>query len=103
MRRSPLRAPPRRQEVLVLCANVHRAVAVCRLEQDHAGVRRSRDLARASGGTAVDASYEMTFMRVKIGMYSAMIIDPMMAPMTTIISGSMRAVRASVVASTSWS
>ena len=40
---------------------------------------------------------------LKMGMYRAMIIDPMMPPSTAIISGSIRAVRASVVASTSWS
>jgi hypothetical protein len=39
----------------------------------------------------------------KIGMYKAMIIDPMMPPRTAIMSGSIRLVRASVVASTSWS
>lgn len=43
----------------------------------------------------------MTFIRVKIGMYSATIIAPMMAPMTTIMIGSINAVSASVVASTS--
>ena len=39
----------------------------------------------------------------KIGMYRAMIIAPMMEPRTAIISGSIRLVSASVVASTSWS
>ena len=38
---------------------------------------------------------------LKIGMYKAMIIDPTMPPRKAIISGSMSAVSASVVASTS--
>ena len=40
---------------------------------------------------------------LKIGMYSAMIIDPTMPPRTAIMSGSMSAVSCSVVDSTSWS
>jgi hypothetical protein len=40
---------------------------------------------------------------LKIGMYIATIIDPTIAPRPAIISGSMRAVSDSVVASTSWS
>lgn len=39
----------------------------------------------------------------KMGMYIAMIMAPMMEPSTAIMSGSMRLVSASVVASTSWS
>jgi hypothetical protein len=64
---------------------------------------------RGSGGRAADrpavpaADYLMRSKILKIGMYRAMIIDPMMPPSTAIISGSISAVRDSVVASTSWS
>ena len=40
---------------------------------------------------------------LKIGRYIAMIIDPTTPPSIAIMSGSIRLVRASVVASTSWS
>jgi hypothetical protein len=40
---------------------------------------------------------------LKMGMYRAMIIDPMMPPSMAIMSGSISAVNDSVVASTSWS
>jgi len=66
---------------------------------------RDRDWSRAlaaSGESAVAYS-EMRSNTEKIGMYSAMIIDPMIAPSTAIINGSISEVSASVVASTSWS
>ena len=51
-----------------------------------------------------NATHKAQLMRSKIpkiGMYSAMTIEPMIAPMTTIMSGSMRLVSCSVVDSTS--
>ncbi len=55
-------------------------------------------------GVGVETTYSVMRLNTeKIGMYSAMIIDPMMPPSTAIISGSMRDVSASVVDSTSWS
>ncbi len=47
--------------------------------------------------------YWMRSKTLKIGMYSATIIPPTMPPRNAIMSGSMSAVSASVVASTSWS
>ncbi len=51
----------------------------------------------------VGNDYWMSSKTPKIGMYNATIIEPMMAPSTAIMSGSISEVSASVVASTSWS
>ena len=55
---------------------------------------------RGSRGGAITAQ-PISSNTLKIGMYNAMIIDPTMPPRNAIISGSIRAVNASVVASTS--
>lgn len=57
-------------------------------------------LARSS---AARAGHSMSAKTPKMGMYMAMTMEPTMAPMTTIMSGSMRLVSCSVVDSTSWS
>ena len=49
------------------------------------------------------SSYLIRSKTPKMGIYIAMIMEPMIAPMTTIMIGSMSDVSASVVASTSWS
>ena len=84
------------------------------------GLDRGRDLdlaaveLRAAGGPAAPRRVSLGRVRgrcerrqpmssntLKIGMYRAMIIDPTMPPRKAIMSGSMSAVSASVVASTS--
>jgi hypothetical protein len=57
--------------------------------------------AQWAGDEQSGARYLMRSKTPKIGMYIAMIIEPMMDPMTTIMIGSMRLVSWSVVASTS--
>ncbi len=71
-------------------------------------VERAGEVENSSCGMGRDLvvperGYLMTFISVKMGMYKATIMAPMMLPTLTIMSGSMRAVSASVVASTSWS
>jgi len=71
-----------------------------------AALRDESQFTRSAQQPGVERSGSHYLMRLKmpkIGMYIAMIIDPMMDPMTTIMSGSIRLVSWSVVASTSWS
>ena len=83
-----------------------RTVILCRASTDKTQSRREdrrRCVGRRGGPVPrpVPATYSMRLKIPKIGMYIAMTMLPMIAPMTTIMIGSMRLVSWSVVASTS--
>lgn len=61
----------------------------------------STGIGRSGPDSGSQSSQPMSSNTLKIGMYSAMIIDPTIPPRKAIISGSINAVSASVVASTS--
>lgn len=65
--------------------------------------RHQRTSHEPTPGHLAGLSYLTRSKMLKIGMYKATIMPPMIDPRTTIIKGSMSAVSCSVVASTSWS
>ena len=85
-------------------AMVERTCEISRPVAAEPYAEQRRPPARPANDAARDAAaYWMRSKTLKIGIYIAMIIDPTIAPRKAIINGSMSAVSASVVASTSWS
>jgi hypothetical protein len=71
--------------------------------RDEAGHAANGRPPTPEAGPGPAAGHSTSSMTLKIGMYSAMTIDPTMPPRTPIISGSISAVSDSVVDSTCWS